>query len=55
MRDGVASKVVAAELGVHEHTVGKCGGAFCGIALRGFWMRPDREDPERPMTVRSRR
>jgi DNA-binding NarL/FixJ family response regulator len=30
--DGLASKDVAAELGLHEHTVGKCVADFCRIA-----------------------
>src|SRR5882672_12328787 len=46
--DGIASKVVAAELGVHEHTVGKWRRRFLKDRLEGLL---DEARPGRPRTI----
>ena len=46
--DGIASKVVAAELGVHEHTVGKWRRRFLTNRIEGLL---DEARPGRPRTI----
>ena len=48
MRQGVPSKVVAAELGVHEHTVGKWRRRFLKDRVEGLL---DEARPGRPRTI----
>src|SRR6476620_5268386 len=49
--DGVPSKSVANELGVHEHTVGKWRRRFLNVS-KGSWMRPVPADLEQSRTTR---
>jgi len=49
--DGVPSKSVASELGVHEHTVGKWRRRFLKDRI-GAWMKPVPADLERSKTTR---
>lgn len=46
--DGIQSKVVAAELGVHEHTVGKWRRRFLKDRIEGLL---DEARPGRPRTI----
>ena len=50
--DGLPSKVVAAELGVHEHTVGKWRRRFLKDRIEGLL---DEAQPGRPRTIGDRR
>src|SRR4051812_15450236 len=53
--DGIPSKAVAIELGVHEHTVGKWRRRFLEGAWRPCWTRFDQADPAQSPTIRSPR
>src|SRR5262249_18787954 len=50
--DGLASKDVAAELGLHEHTVGKWRRRFLKDRCEGLLTRRVPADLERSMTIR---
>ena len=51
--DGLPSKAVAAELGVHEYTVGEvAAGGSCMIASKACWMRCGPAGHARSMTIR---
>ena len=51
--DGLYSKVVAAGLGVHEHTIGSGTGAFSRIVSTGCSTKPAQVGRERSTTIRS--
>src|SRR5215204_346436 len=50
--DGLSSKSVAAELGLHEHTVGKWRRRFLKDRCDGLLMRLVPAGPERSTTIR---
>ena len=50
--DGIASKAVAAELGVHKHTVGKWRRRFLRDRVRVFWTSPARAGRGQSMMIK---